>query len=270
MRDNLSGDDKGVPYYVDKLNEFTDTLASELNRIQSGGFGLKGSTGIDFFTVDGMSTKDYEDALINTGLTMGLVSGPALDVTKDVTAGTSPTKTEEENQVIILKNIGKILENNPAYANKAIKYISTGQYLLTDRMKAANITISKDIEEDLSDIAASDTLAGIPGDGANALDLASSRSNVNLYKWGSPDDFVKSLISNMAVDTQSATRAVENQQALIEQVETKRQSIMGVSLDEEMSEMVKFQHTYNASARMITTIDGMLDTLINNMGLVGR
>lgn len=193
-----------------------------------------------------------------------------MDVTSDVTAGTSTAFTEAENQRIILTNIGKILDNNPAYASKSIKYISTGQYLLTDRIKATEIAISQDIEGDLSKIAASKTLAGLPGDGGNALNMASSRSNIYLYDWGSPDDFVKSLVSNLAVDTQEATRAKNNQTFLIEQVENKRQSIMGVSMDEEMSEMLKFQHTYNACARMITTIDGMLDKLINGMGLVGR
>lgn len=266
MRDNISGADKGIPYYIDKLNEFTDTLASELNRIHSGGYGLKGTTGTDFFTVNSQTTAEYEQSLKTTGLN----GGPALDVTSDVTAGTSTAFTEEENQVIILKNIGKILDNNPSYANKSIKYISSGQYILTDRIRATEISISSDIDNDLSSIAASQTLAGLPGDGANALNMASSRSNVNLYKWGSPDDFVKSLVSNLAVDTQEAIRAKTNQEILIGQVENKRQSVMGVSMDEEMSEMLKFQHAYNASARMITTIDGMLDTLINRVGLVGR
>jgi len=266
MRDNISGSDKGIPYYIDKLNEFTDTLASELNRIHSTGYGLKGLTSIGFFTVNGQSTAEFEQALKTTGLN----GGPGLDVTSDVNAGTSASLTEEENQKIILQNIGKILDNNPAYANKSIKYISTGQYLLTDRIRATDITISDDVDSDLSNIAASKTLAGLPGNGANALTLAASRSNVYLYKWGSPDDFVKSLISNLAVDTQEAIRATSNQETLIGQVENKRQSIMGVSMDEEMSEMLKFQHSYNASARMITTIDGMLDTLINRVGLVGR
>jgi len=266
MRDNISGSDKGIPYYMDKLNEFTDVLASELNRIHSTGYGLKGATGIDFFTVKNQTTAEFEQSLINTGLN----EGPALDVTKDVTSGTNTTFTEEENQKIILQNISKILENNPAYANKSIKYISTGQYLLTDRIKATEITISEDVDKDLSAVAASKTLAGLPGNGANALALAASRSNVYLYTWGSPDDFVKSLVSNLAVDTQEAIRAKTNQETLIGQVENKRQSIMGVSMDEEMSEMLKFQHSYNASARMITTIDGMLDTLINRVGLVGR
>lgn len=266
MRDNITGDDKGIPYYVDKLNEFADTLASELNRIHATGYGLKGSTGISLFTQNGMSTADYEDLL----MTGGLDGGPGLDVTADVKAGTLASNTEAENQRIILQNINKILENNPQYTGKSIRMLSNGQYLLTDRIKASELSISSDVDASLDVIAASKSMAGLPGDGSNGLALASSRSNVYLYDWGSPDDFVKSLVSNLAVDTQEAIRGKENQEFLIAQVENKRQSIMGVSMDEEMSEMLKFQHSYNANARMITTIDGILDTVINRLGLVGR
>jgi flagellar hook-associated protein 1 FlgK len=43
-----------------------------------------------------------------------------------------------------------------------------------------------------------------------------------------------------------------------------------VSIDEEMANMVKFQHSYNAAARLITAMDEMIDMLVNRMGLVGR
>jgi flagellar hook-associated protein 1 FlgK len=46
-----------------------------------------------------------------------------------------------------------------------------------------------------------------------------------------------------------------------------QQSISGVSIDEEMAEMIKFQHGYNATARFITEADKMLDTIINRMGV---
>lgn len=266
MRDNISGMDKGIPYYMDKLNEFTDTLASELNRIHASGYGLKGTGGINFFSAGNLSTADFEAGLRLSGLD----GGPGIDVTDDVMVGTNSTFTDAENQKIIRQNISKLLANNSAYAGKSIKALSNGQYLLTDRIKALEISISRDVEMDLNVLAAAKTLEGLPGDGSNALNLASSRSNIYLYDWGSPDDFVKSLVSNLAVDTQEATRAKNNQEFLISQVENSRQSIMGVSMDEEMSEMLKFQHTYNANARMITTIDGILDTVINRLGLVGR
>ncbi|MBE2909153.1 flagellar hook-associated protein FlgK, partial [Anoxybacillus flavithermus] len=62
----------------------------------------------------------------------------------------------------------------------------------------------------------------------------------------------------------------QNSEVLRQSVDERRMAVSSVSLDEEMMNMMKFQHAYNASARMITMIDQMLDKIINNMGIVGR
>ncbi|MNY41023.1 flagellar hook-associated protein FlgK [compost metagenome] len=54
------------------------------------------------------------------------------------------------------------------------------------------------------------------------------------------------------------------------QIDSNRQSVSGVSLDEEMSNLIKFQKAYSAAARFMTTIDETLDKIINGMGVVGR
>lgn len=87
---------------------------------------------------------------------------------------------------------------------------------------------------------------------------------------GTPEDFLKSFLSALSVDSNQAKRLTENSEAIVKQTENSRMSESGVSLDEEMSNMVKFQHAYNASARMITSLDKILDTMINRLGLVGR
>lgn len=84
------------------------------------------------------------------------------------------------------------------------------------------------------------------------------------------DQFYSSMISKIGVETEQAKRFVVNSELTLEAIEARRQSVSGVSLDEEMSNMIKFQHAYNAAARSITTIDEMLDKLINGTGVVGR
>jgi flagellar hook-associated protein 1 FlgK len=54
------------------------------------------------------------------------------------------------------------------------------------------------------------------------------------------------------------------------QVDASRESVSGVNIDEEMTNMLAFQHGYQAAGRLVTAIDEMLDTLINRTGLVGR
>lgn len=257
MRDGEDGAAKGIPYYQQKLNEFTDTLTESLNAIQKTGYGLDKSTGNNMFTIDGMSTVEYETYLKNKGLN----GGPGVDVTAATLNGTSDDKTEEENEAIIKANKAQILKDM-GYENKSIKLMSDGTYLVTDRMSAARVTLAKDVDDDLDKFAAAKSLEGLSGEGTNALKMNKIRHDQSLYEWGSPDDFMKSLISNLGVDSQSSQRNVSNQEVLANKVQYDRLAISSVSMDEEMSNMVKFQSSYNANAKMLTTMDEMIQTLI--------
>ena len=62
----------------------------------------------------------------------------------------------------------------------------------------------------------------------------------------------------------------ENQVVLENHLLNLKESISGVSLDEEMANMIRFQHAYNAAARMMTAVDETLDVIINRLGIVGR
>ncbi len=265
MRDNISGEQKGLPYYMDKLNEFVDRFTTEFNRVHQSGYDLNGDTGIKLFTINNMTTKEY-----NTYLeTKGYNSGPGIDVTASVIDGVSDNNLPEKNNGIICDNIARILSNNQKYNDKSIKFVN-GRYLVVDKIQAKNLTISKDIENDLNKLAASMTAEGAPGDGDNALLLVSVRRNSSLFAWGSPDDYLKSLISNLGVDAQDVNRSITNEGLLIKQLNNDRQAIMGVSLDEEMANMVKYQQSFNACGRMMNVIDEMIDLVVNRLGTVGR
>jgi flagellar hook-associated protein 1 FlgK len=139
-------------------------------------------------------------------------------------------------------------------------------------------------------ITANDIKAGDPavaGDNTNAQAMYNLKTTTQAIQWdhvsddgtwpGSPettnatfDGFTGQMVSALGIESQKAQRLLDNSQILLSDVENNRQSISGVSLDEEMSNMIKFQHAYNAAARTITTMDEMLDKIINSMGLVGR
>jgi flagellar hook-associated protein 1 FlgK len=117
------------------------------------------------------------------------------------------------------------------------------------------------------------------GDGSNALELAAVMSKqVSTFGdqasvagiAGNLNSFYQGMIGAMAVEAQEAQRLKLNSEVLITSVDNNRQSVSGVSIDEEMTNMIKFQHAYNASARNITVIDEMLDKIINGLGTGGR
>ena len=83
-------------------------------------------------------------------------------------------------------------------------------------------------------------------------------------------DFYAGLVGKIGTASSQAQEMSQNQQLVVNQLQQRVQETSGVSLDEEATDMVRFQHAYQAAARVITTMDEMLNTLINNTGLVGR
>lgn len=138
------------------------------------------------------------------------------------------------------------------------------------------ISVNEEIVNDTDKIAAAGTSDGVPGDNQNALALANLKySKVSITENGNTitctlDDYYGTLISKLGVDSQEAQRMVDSQEVLVSQLDEQRKAVSSVSIDEEMSKMVMYQHAYNAAARMVTTMDEMLDTIIKSMGVVGR
>jgi flagellar hook-associated protein 1 FlgK len=111
----------------------------------------------------------------------------------------------------------------------------------------------------------------IPGDGSNALAIARLENALIMNgNTASINGFYRSQIASLGQKTDQAILMTENQQLLVEHLESQQEAIAGVSLDEETTNMLQYQQTYQAAARVMTTLDEMLDTIVNRMGLVGR
>jgi flagellar hook-associated protein 1 FlgK len=100
--------------------------------------------------------------------------------------------------------------------------------------------------------------------GGNDIALA-----VGALRGGAAEQMYSSLVSRVGTDMSEARRGEENAQSLVLAVQERRESTSGVSLDEEMTNMVRFQRAYQASARAMTSFDEALDVLINRTGRVG-
>lgn len=102
------------------------------------------------------------------------------------------------------------------------------------------------------------------------IQFVSPDGSTPMFASGTVEDFYRSIIGQLGVESENAKRQSSNQDSLLANIDGQRQSVSGVSLDEEMSNLIKFQHAYNAAARAMTTFDELLDKVINGMGLVGR
>ncbi|MDF1605952.1 flagellar hook-associated protein FlgK [Nocardioides sp. YIM 152315] len=98
-------------------------------------------------------------------------------------------------------------------------------------------------------------------DTGNAANLADSITIQDGYQR---------LVNGFGTDVASVKRLADNQSVMSSQVDAAREQLAGVSIDEESVNMVMAQRSYEAAARVMTTVDSILDTLINRTGLVGR
>jgi flagellar hook-associated protein 1 FlgK len=134
---------------------------------------------------------------------------------------------------------------------------------------AIDIKLNDLIIGDDSYIAAS--LNGEVGDNSNALNIAGLRNDSIMLNGNSTlNEYYNSIVGVIGIKTREAISMATNQEALVFHIENNKESIEGVSLDEEMTNMIKYQHAYEAAARVITAMDEALNTVINGMGLVGR
>lgn len=160
-------------------------------------------------------------------------------------------------------------------------------------INAGNIQLNEAME-DVKNIHAKKQPDGPEGDGDRALAIAQLRSarlpvqnfidpayNPDADITYNPDDmsfdnvsggntfegYLKDVIAKLGISSEKATKMVENQEALKGQLIQRRYSISGVSMDEEVANLIQFQHAYQANANVISTLTTMLDTLINRMGV---
>ncbi|WP_028608243.1 flagellar hook-associated protein FlgK [Paenibacillus harenae] len=229
--------------------------------------------------------KEQIDAMANT-----LVNG---QITVTLPAGTmyNGAKLAADQQVTVngingLHKLGYLFTNPPQQAGDVFVPASYKVNGVMVPVTAGNISLSKEITDDPMMIATSmrteivngvnetvkgnNTLANLMADLKNNSFAFTPTSSGNGISSGTIDSYYQSVIGQLGVQAQEAERQYMNQYDIVNQVESSRQSVMGVSLDEEMSELIKFQHAYSAAARFMTSIDETLDKVINGMGIVGR
>lgn len=168
-----------------------------------------------------------------------------------------------------------------------------------EKISAKNITVSKEILNDVMKINVGKDGNSGEGDGSRALAIAQLRNSliriqdinekvitredlfdkdkggsalsedglgiINSKSGMSLSSYFKDTIDRLGVQAQEAGRMVKNQGDLLYSIEETRASVSGVSLDEEMANLIQFQHAYNANAKIISTIDELLEVVINGL-----
>ncbi len=135
-----------------------------------------------------------------------------------------------------------------------------GDFLEGTATDATGFNLSAAVAADLNKIAASAT---VNGDGENALLIGQIQDKLVMSGGTSTlNDYYASLIGEIGRDVADAKNNVAYRTSVMNQLTYKRESISGVSLDEEMMNLIKYQMSYNASGKLVSTVNEMLTSLL--------
>ncbi|HBP63678.1 MAG TPA: flagellar hook-associated protein FlgK [Desulfosporosinus sp.] len=210
-------------------------IADAVNALHQTGQGLKaeGIVGIDFFT--GASASTPPALPVVTAATINLNSVIVQDVNR-IATGTIPLDTTPVPPLppthVLDVNGKPLVTAGDGIISQGISSLSSGWNALKSLITAGKF--------------------GAPGQ--------------NPVSASSLGDYYGANVAQMGVDDQQANRMKAGEDVLVTNVMNQRESLSGVSLDEEMTNLIKFQKSYAAAARMVTMMDDMLSTIMN-MGI---
>ena len=136
---------------------------------------------------------------------------------------------------------------------------------------SAYIQVNEAIKNDVMSVAAGyiDASGNSPtGDGRAAVEIAAIR-NTAVMVGGTKtfDDYFADSVTNVGLKGEQAQTNLLSQNAIMDDLHNLRDSISGVNIDEELAEIMKFQHGYNAAAKFISVWDSLIDVVINRLGV---
>lgn len=301
MRDSLDVHTPGIPYYIEMLNNLARAFVQEINRVHREGYtedifrpdflGLPDGSiqGVDFFGAkdengnyiafslnDFLADPDFQAAVneLDTVLLPDIINRILNDPGDPYWADLPPLDPADPDYAAQLVLAVREIEFNKLYNES----LSQSIMLVT----AKNICLSQAVQNSENNIACSTSLIvkhGTPeelqrgnNENMNLLYKLFEKNDIALMSGtniGSLDGYATSIRFDVGNTLSFAKKTADNYTVLTLAAENQRLAVAGVSLDEEMTELIKYQHSYNGAARVITAMDEMLDKLINGTGRVG-
>ena len=281
--------------YMDQLAKMAGFLLTNFNAQHKQGVGMDVdcTTGTNFFGEDGKLYL-WDDAKqcvrIATQTTKSTVTNGELSSVKIITGDvdTDDANALKAYRLIQALTVNSVLTETDGEQKIAARMVSydtsktadqvAAQFADTSTMASAGVTqycwkygdsVTGTVDKTVSDLNGT-------ADGSNAVLVGklinlgnNDRSDCSIGKV-SLENFYNAAMTDLGVDSEATDTKLKTQEDVITQVETWRTEVAGVNWDEELTNMIMFQTGYSACSRCLTTMDEMLDRLINSTGTVGR
>ncbi len=255
---------------LESLNRLSATVIKEVNIQHRAGYGLDSSTGQDFFTPMQVDTSAMSQNTGGASISGGTVTDPSALTLDDYEVRFSGSAS----YVVVNLNTNAVVASGAYVSGSAITFDgisltitdsptgpAAGDAFSVSATKSSAMHMGVAITNTAA-VAASSTLAGLPGDNTNALALSGIRDKP-LVKGSTLGGFYQGLVSETGTKASETENNVSVREAVMAQIETQRASVSGVSIDEEAVSMIKLQKAFQAAAKLLTTADDMYNTLLN-------
>jgi flagellar hook-associated protein 1 FlgK len=249
-----------------KFRRLIASLIKEINIQHRQGFGLDASTGNDFFGPLSLSYKDFSAGADITAAAITDDTALTLDE-YDITFDAANNYFVTNRSTGTVAATGLYSSGTPI-TFEGISITITGAITPTDRFFASPLTNAiRNFQVVLTDpkrIAASSTNTELPANNVNAQAIvALSQNTIGNLGNLTFANYYRGIISEVASFASASRDSYSFEENLLMEISNRRESISGVSLDEEAVNMIKFQRAYEASARMIKVTDELLQTILN-------
>jgi len=277
--------DTTIPTYLKKVDNLAAGIINEVNKLHYYGYGLDGSTENNFFNPLSIVTGISEQSTGGASIDAGTVYDNTVLTLKDYEIKFTAANTFEIHNVMDGTQVMTARISGVVVGGGSFGYISGGniefegiKVVITDgasgpgagdiftidstKDAAKDMAVNPVLVSDENKIAASGNSAG--DDNLNALAIAALRDgnymNNNTTNFSG---YYNGLVGEVGVDVASSSRTLLSKQTMVDQLTTRKESISGVNLDEEMANMIRYQQAFTAAAKMINVVNDMLDELLN-------
>ena len=242
------------------LRKLVASVTNAVNLQNRQGFGLDGSTGINFFNPVGLTVKNNStDADLTATIT---------DYSR-LTMAEYSIKFNGGDYEVSNKDTGELLTSGTYDSGgttinlEGVRFDMSGSVTDQDSFTVSPLTTAiQNFRTNITSsqqIAASGTAAGLPGDNTNALAIANlANREISALDSDTFSDYYKNLVANVGNQSRAASDELTFADNFLSQLNTQRDSVSGVNMDEEASNLIIFQRAYQAAARLITTADATI------------
>ncbi|OPX88927.1 MAG: Flagellar hook-associated protein 1 [Pelotomaculum sp. PtaB.Bin104] len=258
LADAINADSATTGVKAVVTNAGTD-LAS-ISLVSAGGGQLRVTDGVNS-PLSTLMIKEPPAASYDVSTESGALVLDFIDTTGSVTDSVSPNDGALAGLETARQNIDKYLSGLDTLAmalKDTVNYLhENGGTAFFDETSvgAADFDLASEIKDDLNNINSN-----------QALNIAAMRTELTMSnRTATFENYYAGVVSGMGADVKTARETMEAQDIICEQNKKIRDSVTGVSSDEELTKLIQYQYAFQASSKVVTTIDEMLDTLINRM-----